>query len=61
MDPKEEERKKKGTEARAWVIIAIYRIGLTEVLDYFFDYLDRGMKGILIGFSINHYLLIECN
>ena len=44
-----------------WVIIAIYIIGLTKVFDYYFDYLDRGMKGILIGFSINHYLLIECN
>ena len=37
------------------------RICLTVVFDFCFDYLDRGMKGILIGFSIYHFNLIECN
>ena len=54
-------RKNSWKEARAWVIWEIYRIGLTVVFDYCFDNLDSGMKGILFGFSIYHFILIECN
>ena len=54
-------RKNYCTEAHTWVIWEIYRIGLTVVFDYCFDNLDSEMKGILIGFSIYHFILIECN